>query len=31
VNLLVLGDLKDPISGALPHRSTLCRLTPVTA
>jgi anaerobic selenocysteine-containing dehydrogenase len=26
VNLLVHGDLRDPISGALPHRSALCSI-----
>jgi len=26
VNLLVKSDLKDPVGGALPHRSTLCRI-----
>jgi hypothetical protein len=31
VNLLVHGDLRDPISGALPHRSTLCSIRPLTA
>ncbi|MGH2491342.1 MAG: molybdopterin-containing oxidoreductase family protein, partial [Candidatus Limnocylindria bacterium] len=29
VNLLVHGDVKDPIGGALPHRSTLCRIRPL--
>ena len=28
LNLLVHADLRDPISGALPHRSSLCRLRP---
>lgn len=28
LNLLVHADLRDPISGALPHRSSLCRLIP---
>jgi len=31
VNLLVHDDLRDPVSGALPHRSTLCRIVPVDA
>jgi anaerobic selenocysteine-containing dehydrogenase len=31
LNLLVHADLKDPISGGLPHRSSLCRLRPVEA
>ena len=29
LNLLVHADLKDPISGGLPHRSSLCRLIPL--
>jgi anaerobic selenocysteine-containing dehydrogenase len=29
LNLLVNADARDPISGALPHRSSLCRLTPL--
>ena len=28
-NLLVLNDLRDPVSGGTPHRSTLCRVSPV--
>jgi anaerobic selenocysteine-containing dehydrogenase len=28
LNLLVHSDLQDPISGGLPHRSSLCRLRP---
>jgi anaerobic selenocysteine-containing dehydrogenase len=28
LNLLVHADLRDPISGALPHRSSLCRVRP---
>src|SRR5438093_1377898 len=30
VNLLVHGDLRDPISGALPHRSALCSIRVVS-
>ena len=26
VNLLVHNDVRDPVSGAIPHRSTLCRI-----
>ena len=29
LNLLVHADLIDPISGALPHRSSLCRIRPL--
>jgi len=29
LNLLVHADLKDPISGGLPHRSSLCRIRPL--
>jgi len=29
VILLVDNDVRDPISGAVPHRSSLCRLRPV--
>ena len=29
VNLLVHNDDRDPISGAIPHRSTLCRIYPI--
>ncbi|MBI4493634.1 MAG: molybdopterin-dependent oxidoreductase [Chloroflexi bacterium] len=29
VNLLVLNDRRDPISGGTPHRSSLCRIRPV--
>jgi anaerobic selenocysteine-containing dehydrogenase len=29
VNLLVHNDVRDPVSGAIPHRSTLCRIVPV--
>jgi anaerobic selenocysteine-containing dehydrogenase len=29
MNLLVLNDLRDPISGGTPHRSTLCRIRKV--
>ncbi len=29
VNLLVDNDTRDPISGAVPHRSALCRVRPV--
>jgi len=29
LNLLVHADAQDPISGALPHRSSLCRLVPL--
>jgi anaerobic selenocysteine-containing dehydrogenase len=29
LNLLVHNDLQDPISGGLPHRSSLCRLVPL--
>jgi anaerobic selenocysteine-containing dehydrogenase len=29
VNLLVHNDVRDPISGAIPHRSTLCRIRPL--
>jgi anaerobic selenocysteine-containing dehydrogenase len=28
-NLLIGTDLSDPISGAIPHRSTLCRVRPI--
>jgi anaerobic selenocysteine-containing dehydrogenase len=28
LNLLVHADLRDPISGGLPHRSSLCRIRP---
>jgi anaerobic selenocysteine-containing dehydrogenase len=31
VNLLVHGDLRDPISGALPHRSALCSIRVLSA
>ena len=31
VNLLVHNDVRDPVSGAIPHRSTLCRVIPVPA
>jgi anaerobic selenocysteine-containing dehydrogenase len=31
LNLLVHADLIDPISGGLPHRSSLCRLRPLDA
>jgi anaerobic selenocysteine-containing dehydrogenase len=31
VNLLVHGDLMDPISGALPHRSALCSIRALSA
>jgi anaerobic selenocysteine-containing dehydrogenase len=31
VNLLVHNDVRDPVSGAIPHRSTLCRITPADA
>jgi anaerobic selenocysteine-containing dehydrogenase len=31
VNLLVHNDVRDPVSGAIPHRSTLCRITPIVA
>ncbi|HEX9270087.1 MAG TPA: molybdopterin-dependent oxidoreductase [Candidatus Limnocylindria bacterium] len=29
INLLVHNDLRDPISGAVPHRSALCRVRPI--
>jgi hypothetical protein len=29
LNLIVHDDLRDPISGGLPHRSSLCRLRPI--
>jgi hypothetical protein len=29
LNLLVHNDLRDPISGGIPHRSSLCRVAPV--
>jgi anaerobic selenocysteine-containing dehydrogenase len=29
VNLLVHNDVRDPISGGVPHRSALCRLRPL--
>jgi anaerobic selenocysteine-containing dehydrogenase len=29
MNLLVLNDLRDPVSGSTPHRSTLCRVRKV--
>jgi anaerobic selenocysteine-containing dehydrogenase len=29
VNLLVHNDARDPISGGIPHRSSLCRLVPL--
>lgn len=28
INLLVLNDRRDPVSGGTPHRSTLCRIGP---
>jgi anaerobic selenocysteine-containing dehydrogenase len=31
VNLLVHNDVRDPISGSIPHRSSLCRLVPLPA
>jgi anaerobic selenocysteine-containing dehydrogenase len=31
VNLLVHNDVRDPVSGAIPHRSALCRITPIIA
>jgi anaerobic selenocysteine-containing dehydrogenase len=31
VNLLVHNDVRDPVSGAIPHRSALCRVTPIDA
>lgn len=31
INLLVHNDVRDPISGAIPHRSALCRLHPLPA
>jgi anaerobic selenocysteine-containing dehydrogenase len=31
VNLLVHNDVRDPVSGSVPHRSALCRLRPVDA
>ncbi len=31
MNLLVLNDRRDPISGGTPHRSTLCRVRKATA
>jgi anaerobic selenocysteine-containing dehydrogenase len=30
VNLLVHNDVRDPVSGSVPHRSSLCRIRPVT-
>jgi anaerobic selenocysteine-containing dehydrogenase len=30
MNLLVLNDLRDPVSGGTPHRSTLCRVRRIT-
>ena len=30
INLLVLNDLRDPVSGGTPHRSSLCRVRKAT-
>jgi anaerobic selenocysteine-containing dehydrogenase len=30
VNLLVHNDVRDPVSGSVPHRSSLCRIRPLS-